>query len=146
MHDPGQRAESIEQRGGGRIEEFVGDTEDASSLHGAQAAPSALGDDALQGHAIASAAPGHDNDLRISRGDFLGRGLAARLADELAAGGSHQLGHPALRMDDGLAPLLAENSRAAWPRGAGGAHPRNLSLNASDNLCTAPARAHNAVA
>ena len=48
--------------------------------------------------------------------DGVGGSVLARLADEFTAGCFREFGNPQLRMNDGLAPLLAEDARA----GSGG--------------------------
>ena len=107
MERGGQGTQAEQERGGGGVEPLVGDAEDPAVAYGAQVLPAALRDDALEGHAVARAAPGEDHHVGIGSSDGVRRGLLCGVAKELSAGGLDQLGDPGLRVDERLAPLLA---------------------------------------
>ena len=114
-------AKALQDRWGGGVEVFVGNTEDSAIADGAEVVPVALCDDTLEGNAIPCPAPGKEENVGLfglgERGDVLGGGVGAGGAEELAACCVDEFGYPVLRVDEGLAPLFAVDD---WARGGGG--------------------------
>ena len=65
MNGEGQRLQTLNQRGCRRIQKFVANAEDPLVARGCSAMPATFGNDFLQRHAIARAAPGRNDYLRI---------------------------------------------------------------------------------
>src|SRR5262245_33164376 len=106
MYGRGQRIQPIQQGTGRRVQEFVVDAIDPALAPGFGLLPAVPGDDLFEWHAIAGAAPGGDDYVRISAADLLYGDLPARLAEESSAGDFDQLRDPALREDQRLAPFF----------------------------------------
>src|ERR1700761_271914 len=107
MERGGKGAQTKQAAGCGAVEPLVCNAEDAALPHSAQVLPAAPLNNALEGHAIARAAPAEDHRVGIGISDCVRSGLFCGVAKELSAGGFDQLGDPGLRMDERLAPLLA---------------------------------------
>src|SRR5579871_6781407 len=79
MKGPGDCVQSVRQRARGRVQQLVVDTEDAARFCRGQLLPLSLHNKLLQRHAIAGAAPGGEEGVRLRRGNFFPRGdLAGR--------------------------------------------------------------------
>ena len=65
MNGVRQRAQAADQRGRGRVQQFVAHAEHPSVARGRQVLPLALANHFLQRHAVAGAAPGGDDDVRV---------------------------------------------------------------------------------
>ena len=110
MYRGGKAGKALEDGVGGGVEELIGNAIDAAVCDGAQGLPAALLDHASQGDTISGAAPGEDEDIRVSGGNGFRRRGFAGVADEFAASSFDKFLDPGLRMDQRLAPLFAINA------------------------------------
>ena len=99
MYGGCKAGQTIEQGVGRRIEEFVWNAVDTTRGDSGHGLPAALLHHSLQWHAIAGAAPGEDENVRILVGDCFGRGCFAGLAEKFSAGCFDQLCDPGLGMN-----------------------------------------------
>ncbi len=93
------------------IQQLIGNAVNPAVSYRAQVLPAPLFDDALQGHTIAGSAPCGYDHVGIGGSHRLGLGRRPRFADEFAARSLDELHDPELRVDQGLAPLLAIDPR-----------------------------------
>lgn len=137
MKGCGQGVQALDQSWSRGVEEFVGDAVNAGVADGFETAPAPLGDNFFQWNAVASAAPGGDEDVGVGGCDGLCWDLFAGLAYKGAARSLHKLGNPSLRGDEGLAPFLAKDG---WAGCLGGldavADKCNFLLHGGDDFLT----------
>src|SRR5581483_465768 len=98
-----QRVQALDQRWSRRVQEFVADAIHPPVPDRAQFTPLTAIDDLLQWYTIPGATPRSDDDLGIALAHVFAGGPLARFAHELASSRFHQLGHPGLRRDHGIA-------------------------------------------
>jgi len=113
----GQSAQTENEIGRGSVQEFVSNAVNAVLFRGWHLFPATIANDFLQRNPVPGAAPRGDNYIGILRKNGVDRGLFSGRADELSASRRDQFGHPWLRRDQGLAPLLAEYAGTARPAG-----------------------------
>ena len=77
MDCEGQRLQALQQRGRGRVQKFVAYAIHAAGERSGRALPASLGNDFFQRDALARAAPGGNDHLRIELSDLFGRDLLA---------------------------------------------------------------------
>lgn len=140
MNGGGQSAQTENESGCGSVQEFVSNAVNAVLFRGSHLFPATIANDFLQRNPVASAAPCGDNHIGILRKNGVDRCLFSGRAYELSAGRRDQFGHPWLRGNQGLTPLLAEY--AGTVRAAGLlADGLNFSLHFLDRLLTTIRRA-----
>ena len=83
----GDAGEAFEEGVGGGVEELVGDAEDPVLSDVIEGLPVSLGDDAIEGDAGRSSAPGEEEDVGVGRGYGFGGGVGAGLAEVVASSG-----------------------------------------------------------
>ncbi len=141
MNGRGQSAQTENESGRGSVQEFVSNAVNAVLFHGSHLFPATIANDFLQRNPVASATPRGDNYIGILRKNGFRRCLFSWRAYELSAGRGDQFGHPWLRCNHGLTPLLAEypgTVRAAGLLAGGFDFPQHF----LDRLLTTIERAH----
>src|SRR5205085_5457036 len=111
MYRRGESVQAAEKSGSRRVEIFVANAVDAAVSYGRYAFPVAAAGDLLQRNAVASSAPGGNDDIGIGRSDLLERNLRTGSSNEFTSSSFDQLFDPELRGNQRLAPFFAEDSR-----------------------------------
>lgn len=109
VNSGGESAQSLQQGRRGSVEELVTDAVNASLADGAQVGPAASFDNFLQRNAVASSAPGGNEDVGIEGANRFGLELLAGFGEGTASGSLNEFGNPRLGGDQGLAPFFTED-------------------------------------
>src|SRR5689334_19010877 len=136
MNGRSQCLQPVQQRAGWRVQKLVIDAIHSTLPCCFGLLPATADNNLFQRHAIPRAAPCRHDNVWIRVGDFFFRELFPRFAEEPSARGFHQFGHPALRQNQRLAPLLTIDQRLRY-RSHLLAHRLNLLLHFLNQLSRA---------
>ena len=122
MNGRGERPQTEHESRRGSVQEFISNAVNPVLFRGLHRFPAPIANDFLQRNPVAGTAPRGDNYIGILCKKGFGRCLFSWRAYELSAGRGDQFGHPWLRGNHGLTPLLTEYAGTAPAAGllAGG--------------------------
>src|ERR1700739_283034 len=87
MNSGGQGMQACDEGGRWSIEKFVANAVHPAIAHGAKIGPGAIANNFFQGHAVARAAPGRDEHIRVGGSNALGGCLCSGNANKSSASG-----------------------------------------------------------